>query len=620
MSTPSSAPDAAAPAGAKPKRTGLFRWKGIIPMAIIAVVLVGGWKVFGARLIKSAITQGGTSLLESQVDVAGLSIHMFPPSVDLRGFAIADNDNLMRNRLVLGRARIEVEALPLFQKKVVIKNITVADVQTGSARTVRATFVPPDTSGGVMSDARDLMRRVKVPTLSLAPLDSLKELILNPMDLKAVQAALALAQQADSAKQLADRGYAALNLQPTIDSSAALAARMKDINVRTLGLDGARKALADLRRGAAQVDSAKKRVERLASDTRRSMDSLQALVGAMDDARRDDYASARALLKLPSFEAPDIGLALFGSATLERFQKAVRYATLARKYAPPGLLPKESAGPKRMRMAGSTVHFVTQESFPRFLLRRMELNLVGNGDAGVDYSAAAADVTSDPAIIGRPTLFVARRVNRGRVGDSVRVSGSLDHTRDTPRDIVNVVMGNVTLPTFTMPMLPYSIDAGAGTSSMRFVLEGERLSGTWTVKSQTIAWRPDSARARPLNTMESLVARALTGINTLEVTADIGGTLKAPTLGVRSNLDRVVAERVRAIAGEEIAAAEKRLRAQVDKIVDERSAPVKARVAEVRAESERNLAEARARLDEEKAKLEERIKAMAAGINLPRLP
>jgi len=444
--------------------------------------------------------------------------------------------------------------------------------------------------------------------------------VLNPQDLKAVQAAVALGVQADSAKALADKGYSQLNLQPALDSSSAVIGRLKDVNVRTLGVDGARKALADLRRTAAQVDSAKNRVDKLVTDTKRSMDSLQALVGAMDDARKDDYASARGLLKLPSFDAPDIGAALFGDATMARFHQAIHYAELARKYAPPGLLPKESPGPKRVRMAGSTVHFVKQESYPRFLARRVELNLVGNGPTGVDYAAAASDITSDPAIIGRPTLFVARRVGKGKEGDSLRISGSMDHTKDTPRDAVTAVMGGVPLPKFTLPMLPYTLDAGVGAAQMRFALEGDKLSGTWTVRSDAVVWRPDSARARSLNTMETLVARALTGINTLEITADIGGTLKAPTLGVRSNLDRVVAERIRAVAGEQIAAAQARLKAQVDRLVDEKSAPVKAKVAEVRAESDRKLAEAKAKLEAEKQKLEERLKALAGGVNLPRLP
>ena len=97
------------------------------------MVVVGGWRFFAARLIKSAITQGGTAVLGSQVDVASLSVHLFPPSVDVTGFAVADNEDLMRNRFAVGHTLIEVELLPLLEKKVIIKNVTVADVRAGAA-------------------------------------------------------------------------------------------------------------------------------------------------------------------------------------------------------------------------------------------------------------------------------------------------------------------------------------------------------------------------------------------------------------------------------------------------------------------------------------------------------
>ena len=105
------------------------------------------------------------------------------------------------------------------------------------------------------------------------------------------------------------------------------------------------------------------------------------------------------------------------------------------------------------------------------------------------------------------------------------------------------------------------------------------------------------------------MTRVLTGIGELELVGEIGGTLDAPRLAVRSNLDRQVADRLRAVAGEEIAAAEVKLRAQVDRIVEEHSAPVKARIAELRAEGERLLTEGKAKLDDERRKLDDRIKA-----------
>ena len=97
--------------------------------------------------------------------------------------------------------------------------------------------------------------------------------------------------------------------------------------------------------------------------------------------------------------------------------------------------------------------------------------------------------------------------------------------------------------------------------------------------------------------------------------------LKAPRMAVRSNLDRQVADRLRAVAGEEISAAQRKVRAQVDKLVEEKTAPVKAKIEELRIESERRVADARARLDAEKRKLEERLKSLGGAlVGLPRLP
>jgi hypothetical protein len=141
------------------------------------------------------------------------------------------------------------------------------------------------------------------------------------------------------------------------------------------------------------------------------------------------------------------------------------------------------------------------------------------------------------------------------------------------------------------------------------------------VHSTNLTWKSDSSRTRKLNTIEALVARVLTGVNQLDLTADIGGTVKVPRLAVRSNLDRQVADRLRAVAGEEIAAAQSKVRAQVDRLVEEQSAPVKAKIGELRVESERRVADARMKLDEEKRKLDERLKAVTGGlVGVPRLP
>lgn len=579
--------------------------------------------MFGERIARNTLAEAATKALGAQVDIDNLKIQTFATTVEIEGIALADPFDRNKNLFEVGRLRMELEPRPLLEKKIIVKRLGIADVRTGTRRATPARVVA---GGGfaprALNEAKRFAQQFRVPLLSLTPIDTLKALILDPTQLKAVQAALMLGRNADSARQAIEARYAALRIQETLDSSAALVTRLQGTNVRTLGVDGARRAVADVRRTLARVDSAKARVEGLLSETRRRVDSLQAGVSTIDAARREDYEFARGLLKLPSLETPDIGAALFGKVTIDKFEQAVYWSTLARQYAPPGLLPRKSEGPERLRRSGTTVHFATPTSYPRFLLRQADVSVtLEGGMAGGKYQMAATAVTTDPAIIGRPALFAIRRTSRGGELDSLRITGSMDHTGAVPREIVNAYAAGVKLPTLSVPALPYSMDPGRGSSELRFVLDGDGLFGKWSVRSSNLSWRPDSARARRLNPIETLVARVLTGVKELELTADVTGSLAEPKLAVRSNLDRQVAERLRAVAGEEIAAAQTKIRAQVDRLVEEKSAPVKAKIGEIRAEGERRVADARARLDDEKRKLEERLKALSGGlVGLPRLP
>lgn len=604
-------------------RTPIFRWKGIIPLVLVVGLLCAGWLLLAGRIVRATLSEAGTKALGAQLDIAKVDIGLVKTSLTIDGIALADPFDRNRNLFEIRQVHVGLEPLPLLEKKVVIRRFSISDVRMG---TERATPAEPVTGGGfaprALAEVQRFAGQFKVPLLSLTPFDAMKSIALDPAQLKAVQAAIALGDGADSVKQSIETGYASLRLQETLDSSSALAARLQNVNVRTLGLDGARKAVTDLRAGIARVDAAKARVGGLAADARSGVDTLQERLRAIDDARREDYAFARGLLKLPALEGPEIGSALFGKVTIDRFQQAMYWVTLAREHAPPGLLPREEPGPKRMRRAGTTVQFVAREAYPRFHLRRADVNVdITSGMASGKYALAVSDLTSDPAIVGRPTLFAARRAAKGSDVDSLRITGSMDHLGAQPRDVANVYAAGVKLPALSLPVLPYRMDPGRGVSEMRFMLDGERLSGRWSMRSRNLIWISDSSRARQLNTVESLVARALTGIHELDFTAEIGGTIKAPTLHVRSNLDQQVANRLKAVVGEEVAVAQAKVRAQVDRLVEEKSAPVRAKIAAVRGDSEKRLADARTRLDEEKRKLDERLKALSGGlVGLPRLP
>jgi len=102
----------------------------------------------------------------------------------------------------------------------------------------------------------------------------------------------------------------------------------------------------------------------------------------------------------------------------------------------------------------------------------------------------------------------------------------------------------------------------------------------------------------------------ITGLDDIELNASVSGTMQSPALSVRSNLDRVLASRVREVLGEEVARAEREARTQVERIVRERAEPIQAEALRIRTEAEQQIADARERLDTARTELEGKLRSL----------
>ena len=634
MSIAGSAPSSAG-AGDEPvlrprRRRGIVRWKGIIPLVVILLAIVVLWLTLGENLLRNTIEEAATKFLGTEVDIARLDVSLRDATVELRGVSIADPFDRMRNLVEADRVRGVLEGRPLLERKIIQRTLVLGGMRTGTTR--RTASAPAPKNGFAAATLRSLdlwAARLRKPVASFTPIDTIRSIVLDPTQLATVKRALEAAARADSLRDALLGSYRGLALQPVLDSARAVTARLKGANPRTLGIDGTRQAVAEVRRTIAQVDSAKKRVEALARDAKTSVAMVDDELHALDDARRADYAFARSLLKLPSIEGPDLGGALFGDVSIDRFQKIMYWAEMAQKYVPPGMLPREKPGPKRLRMAGNTVSFPKAREYPDFLLRRGDIALAigGRNAASGNYAATITNVTTMPALVREPTRFSLTRRSTAGVVASIDSRGVLDHVGGRIRDSLGVVASGVTLPSFPLPGLPIRANLGAGNSRIDVLRVGNRIAARWTMNAPDVAWQrtgaatgTGAAPAGVRNQMEALALRVIEGVDDLEVTAALTGDIAKPTLTVRSNLDQLLAERLRAVGGEELAKAETRVRAQVDRIVDERTAPIRAKADSLRAEGEQRVADARARLDEEKQKLDERLKALLSARGILGLP
>jgi uncharacterized protein (TIGR03545 family) len=454
-----------------------------------------------------------------------------------------------------------------------------------------------------------------VPLLSLTPIDTIRQLALDPSQLTTIKQAQSLLARTDSTRQALEQGFQQLDIRPTVDSARALVQRLGATDPKKLGLDGTRQAIESVRQTLRSVETAKKRLESLEQNTRSAVEFLGQGVQLVNQATQKDVAFAKSLLKLPTFSAPEIGEALFGDVSIDRFKQAVYWAELAQKYMPPGLLPRPAPGPQRLRAAGATIEFPKVEDFPRFLLEQgtMDFTIGGTSPVRGAYMATVRGLTSTPALYGRPAVITAGRRAAGSAIASIDVDAVINHVTSRTVDSVNARLRGIELPTFDLPGIPFRVAPGTGTSELAFTMRGSELKGRWAIRSDQVSWLADTAGRSP-NTLERLVWRVISGLNDLNVVAELGGTVASPRLSVSSNLDQAIAKRLKAVVGEEVARAERMVRAKVDSLVSAEVEPVKRRVAAVQAEANKRIQVERQRIDQVEADLNAQLKRLTAGL------
>jgi len=588
----------------------VFRWRAVGPLLVLFVIGCLLWWLFADTIARRESQKVGTQMLGAKVEIQYLHLDLAKGDVTIRGLTIGSPHEPFKNLLQADELVADLDMLPLTEKKIVIDRIVANGLRFGTPRQTDGRVAAKSgegvgIAGRVLAETREWASQFQVPALQLATgkisIDSL-----DPRRLSTIPAAAALGARADSSQRAWKTAFDTLRLGPTLDSASATLEKLRRARATDLStLNEARQAVDRLKRARGRITTLERGVKTGVAD-------LQAGLAGLDSARRRDYAFARSLLKLPSLDAPAVGAALFAPGAIKPFEQVLYYAQLARRYMPPGLLPRATTGPSRVRRAGEDVRFPKERALPGFLLRSAEVSFLLHPTSAQPqrYAGRLTGLTSDPALYGRPTAFAA-------TGPQLVAGAMLNHLRGTPVDTAGATVGGITLPAFQVPGVPLRLDPGAATTQLGFNLNGDTIRARFAIRSSNVRWTRDSGGGFAHSTIGDLIWRAVSGIPNLDVEARLSGALQHPDLAVRSNLDQAIAARLRAVLGEQVAAAEKQMRDRVDALVNDKVGPVRARVNEVQTQAQAQVAQQRARIDELQKSLEQRLRRLLGGVRLP---
>jgi hypothetical protein len=273
------------------------------------------------------------------------------------------------------------------------------------------------------------------------------------------------------------------------------------------------------------------------------------------------------------------------------------------------------------------VLFPRREHLPKFLLQVAEasLEIGGTGAAAGSYAAKLTDLTSAPALIGRPTTLSAGR-SGGQVGpETVRVGAILNRIGDVARDSASAYVSGLTLPTVALAPLGAELGLGRGTTDLVLRRQGDNLDARMSWTSANVTWQrrggaaADTTPAQGLagaarRSAEDVVWRTLAGLRDVRIEARLSGSFERPRLAVGSNVAGALADGLRNELGAELRRAEGEVRARVDALVQERVATAEQAVQGFETQLQDRLTTERARVEQVKRDLEARVRALTGGI------
>ncbi len=557
----------------------LFRWKAIVPLTMLLLLIGVVWVLLLDRLVERSIESYGTTVVGARVDLESADVRVREGVVVLRGLQVTNPDKPMTNLIQADEIVADVAMRPLLEKKLVVDTMAFRGVRFGTARETSGAVDPPsETSRELRAMIDQWAGLLQNPALQFSGLASAVDIdAVSPDSLRSLQLARGTTARADSLRAAWEAQLAALDPRDDIDTARALVSQLRNFNPLRLGPTGVANLISNSRSTLNGLGSVRSSLAAMDTTTRAGMTQLRGSLDQIATAQGADLAYARGLLQLPTLDSPSLSTSVFGDAVVQWFKPVMYWTQVVERFVPPGLNPRRHPGAKRARREGTDVSFPGGSPYPRFLLRHGEVDVVigGEGAAAGAYAALVQGLTTDPAVYGAPTVVRVGREGAATGPRSLRASAILDHVNAPSSDTLSFAGTGLGLPTFELPMVNGRLILGQGTAQLDLARSGNRMAASVGWTANAVTWQRIGAEAQPTQDRtigsrawaEALLWDAVSGLRSVQIDVAFEGTLSDPRMTIRSNVGDAIAGALRAAIGQEIQRAEQRLQEEVTRLV-----------------------------------------------------
>jgi uncharacterized protein (TIGR03545 family) len=554
----------------------MFRWKGLILIAILIGIFIILSLIFTDRWLENKLENIGTSIVGAKVEIDALDFSFYGLHFRWKRLQVTNPGNTWKNMIETGKCEFNMEFWPLLSKKVIIENIQLSNFRTGTDRT---------SDGKIIKKEKAVKEKKKEePTFISKTIDNLEDKIKAMPQFQLAQYArkmnidsiikildLKTPGKADSLRKALTQKYSdwqtnlkKLELEKEYKTIESKAKSINVNNIKTIeNLQSNLKKVEEIR---TSVDDLTKVVQNNKRNLLADLKSFKNELQQVDDWIKNDFERAMDMAKIPKIDIQNIGIFIFGKRVITQLNQYLGYANKARYYASKVKSDKPEKEPKPPRMKGQNIYFYNKNARPDFWIQKIDLS--GQTEDNIQLAGLATNIVSDQRFIGKTTDIAIK--GSKETAATVSLDAIFDYLTDTPAEKFDAQYSGFSIANTKLsdsPFLPNKLAKGKGSVYASLDLIGDRIDSQIKFLAQRLEWDFKNAE-KPKNKIEEIIQSIVKRIETVDFTARIYGKKDNIKFTLKSNLDEIFIKSIKEIAAKEIEQAKKKLRAEVEKRVE----------------------------------------------------
>ncbi len=500
----------------------IIRWWGILAFLLILTGLVLLWYLLAPGLIKNNIEKYGSQALGARLEISKVELSLFPLAVSLNQLTGADPDHPMQNLFESNKVKFSVDAQSLLWKKLVIDELTLDGVQTGTQRA---------TSGAISKEQKERWKEESLFNFTIPEIsqDDIKKVI-DSADLISLKRVEQLKQ---SQKTMEAQWKSALDknaFEKRIDDIQAeydrLANRLKKSKMNFIK---DRKAWKKLKKS---IDAERKTIAQLNQKLKSDKKSIADQLVAVKNGPRDDLAAVKDRFGLGNGVDGLIDKYL-GAQYRTWVHKAISMVTQMK----PEDKDADDTETSQSIQVGDRVYYKDKHIFPELLIKKININ---GSDKERKLAGLGFDLGYLPWLTGKPARLDLSLEGKG----STAFSAVSDWPSETEMlTTINSTTKNWQLENGELINTPegsWIIKSGQlnASFSLSLTLQTIKLNATMSINSPKLSF-PES-----LSGWKKTLATSISQQKSIDLKLTADGTLDKPGLKVSSSISRLFTQAI----------------------------------------------------------------------------